>query len=52
MASIGQYPSDIRKGLQRLESPKILSLQHLFKESEKVYHKRESDKSAPGYIVL
>ena len=44
MASIGQYSSDIRKRLQRLESLKTLSLQHLFKEAEKVYHKRETKK--------
>ena len=42
MASIGQSSSDIRKRLQHLEILKTLSLQHLFKESEKVYHKRET----------
>ena len=52
MASIGQYSSDIRKRLQRLESLKTLSLQHLFKEAEKVYHKRETDKPAQGHIGL
>ena len=52
MASIGQSSSEIRKRLLGLESLKTLSLQHLFKEAEKVYHKRETDKPAQGHIGL
>jgi hypothetical protein len=52
MSSIGQSASDIRKRLQCLESLKTLSLQHLFKTAEKVYHKRETDKVSPGHIGL
>ena len=50
MAAIGQSSSEIRKRLLGLESLKTLSLQHLFKEAEKVYHKRETDKPASGHI--
>jgi hypothetical protein len=44
MAFIGQSASDIRRRLQRLESLQTFSLQDLVKETEKVYHKRETEK--------
>jgi hypothetical protein len=44
MAFIGQSASDIRRRLQHLESLQTLSLQDLVKETEKVYHKRETEK--------
>jgi hypothetical protein len=43
MAFIGKSASDIRRRLQCLEGLQALSLQGLFKEAEKVYHKRETE---------
>lgn len=43
MAFIWQSASDIRRRVQHLEGLQTLSLQDLFKEADKVYHKSETE---------